>query len=392
MKVIAFLLSVVCLGCSCAAQKVTVAQLEKFLVDQSAIRHSDKALGDRLSHVTLSERLTDRTLARITTETRPGPQTTEWLDLLAAASIFLAPPDAEIPVAAAPDLATQRKLISKAHDFADNALRHLPDFEAVRVTQRFDNTPQLSHQKHAKPKIQLHWVGNLSREITYRSGQEVPVSPEEVSKERDFGLTSAGEFGPFLGVVLSDLSKGTITWSGWKEDATGVRLAVFQYSIPKSASHYLIDFCCYSLSDAGGEIPVRTYPAYHGSLSLDPASGAVREITVEAELGDNAPMKTAAIAVRYGNVEIGGKAYLCPVRSVAIVTTHDPYMEAIDGIGLERHINEVRFVRYHKFGSTARILSAAGSNASGAEKPAMGKTTVRLPENGTDQNVGSESR
>jgi hypothetical protein len=44
------------------------------------------------------------------------------------------------------------------------------------------------------------------------------------------------------------------------------------------------------------------------------------------------------------------------VRGVAVLVFYSLPMEKIDGIGIEKHINEVRFDHYRKFGSTARIV------------------------------------
>jgi hypothetical protein len=60
--------------------------------------------------------------------------------------------------------------------------------------------------------------------------------------------------------------------------------------------------------------------------------------------------------VQYGYVDIGGKNYVCPIQGIAVSDVHNLVMES-DGVGLEKHINVVQFLNYHKFGSTSRILS-----------------------------------
>jgi hypothetical protein len=80
-------------------------------------------------------------------------------------------------------------------------------------------------------------------------------------------------------------------------------------------------------------------------------------VTLEAELNKDAPVRTAKLSVDYDEVEIGGKNYICPVHGIAVSTVYDVEMEQLDGVGLERFINVVRFTDYHKFGSTARILT-----------------------------------
>jgi VWFA-related protein len=96
-------------------------------------------------------------------------------------------------------------------------------------------------------------------------------------------------------------------------------------------------------------------PAYHGTLSLDPETGAIRRITVEAGITGTDVVKRADIAVEYGSVDIGGRSYICPLRGLALSVDHyHPGLRLQEPIA---RINEVRFVNYHKFGSTSRILS-----------------------------------
>ena len=63
-------------------QGVTIMQLRDFLLAQHKSRKSDAETADRLSAVTLSERLTEQALSRIITETLPGPDSVEQLRLL----------------------------------------------------------------------------------------------------------------------------------------------------------------------------------------------------------------------------------------------------------------------------------------------------------------------
>ena len=174
----------------------------------------------------------------------------------------------------------------------------------------------------------------------------------------DAELTTWGEFGPVLKTVLGDSFKGSVVWNRWETGEAGALLAVFRFSVPKPASHYLVDFCCYQKSkEDPGLYTFHDMPAYHGELHVDPATGAIYRITLQAELTDADPVMISSMAVLYGRVNIGGKDYICPVRGIAISEVHNLVMELIDGVGPEKHINEVRFSDYHKFASTARILT-----------------------------------
>jgi hypothetical protein len=345
------------------AQEVTISQLRSFLMDQGKSKHPDDETANRLSSISLSERLTDQALNRIVNETNPGPESVEQLRLLGDYSIFAPPPSNESPVFPAPEREAQEAILRVGEKYAQGALQHLPDFLAIRDTRRFDNTPQTSGTRRTKPKIRLHWIGEFKDQITYRNGAEIAgdSGDKQIASAEAMlhpGLLSMGEFGPILAVVFSDLVHGDITWARWEMDSIEGRLAVFRYNIPKTGSHYLVDFCCYTRpEDETREFSFRDHPAYHGEVVLSPDSGVVRRITIEADLDSSAPIMRSDLAVQFGEVEIGGRSFVCPVRSVAMTEIHNHKMERVDGVGIERHLNVIQYRDYHKFGSSSRMIT-----------------------------------
>lgn len=342
-----------------AETRVTVAQLEEFLTSKQAMKESDAEIADRLSEVVLSEELTGPALARILSKINQGPRTAEQIELLAGSSIFNPPPAAELLQEAAPDAATQQKMIEAARAYVNGSIRLLPDFLAIRVTRCFDNTIAAAHPKHGKPKAQMHFVREYRREIAYRNGHEVEEAahgsaPGEAAVP---GLSTRGEFGGILKIVLNDAFSGRVAWDRWQRSDAGTQVAVFRYAIPQASSHYSVDFCC-SVESKENPVSVEFHakPGYHGEISVDPASGTIDRITLEADLKPSDAVMASEIAVQYGRVSIGGKQYVCPIRGVGVTNVHNRVMESIDGVGTERHTNLVRFVNYHKFGSTVRIL------------------------------------
>jgi hypothetical protein len=353
LRRLAILLSLLAAAVSAAAQtRVTVAQLQEFLTSKQAAKESDTDLADRLSSVALSEQLTPATLSRILTESDIGPKTAEQLQLLAFASIFIPPPHTELPDAPTPDSAARQKMIAAAVTYVNTTLQLLPDFLATRTTLSFENTLVQTGPMRTRPKATMHIARESHREIAYRSGREVA---DQAST--DSGLTTWGEFGPILKTVLGDSFMGNVEWARWQTSETGALLAVFRFTVPQSASHYLIDFCCYQKSkDDPVQYSFREKPAYSGEIYLDPATGVIDRITLQAELTDADPVTISGIAVQYGPVDIGGKSYVCPIQGIAVSEVHNLVMESVDGVGLEKHINVVHFLNYHKFGSTSRIL------------------------------------
>lgn len=332
-----------------AQERVSISQLEEFLFSRESAKESDAERAHRLGSIRLSEQLSDVRLARLAAKARKGPRTEEQLDLLALTSVFEPPPLSNLPSIAAPDASTQLRIIEAARTYAASAVRQLPDFMAMRTTHMFNTVPRSADRPPAKPQIELLFAGERRREVTYRSGHE--VSSAASTPIVDFeGLTTWGEFGPILTTILGDSSLGTIGWSRWEVGADGKVLAVFRYAVPKSASHDLIDLCCY--------LWFHGTPAYHGDLSIDPATGSIVQLTLDAELDSGASVRVSKMSARYGPVEIDGKSYICPLRGVAVGIIHDAQLEKRDGVGLERFVNVVHFTDYHKFGSTARILTS----------------------------------
>ena len=345
------------------AQKVTIAQLREFLLAQRQSKHSDSETADRLSSVSLSERLTSQSLQQLIAQTNPGPESTGQLQILAETSIFAPPPAPDSPAFAAPSPDEQHAILAAGTAYAQNALRHLPDFLAVRDTRRYDNKPVPLDKNHGKARIRLHWTGEFKNQITYRHGAEIAEDPQtSQSASADLaihpGLVSVGEFGPILSLVFSDSAHGSIAWARWEHDPKEGMLAVFRFTVPKSASHYLVDFCCYSnLEEENQDLSFRDHPAYHGEVILNPESGIIRRITIEADLDPDAPVVASQLAVQYGDVDIGGRSYVCPVRSIAIIASRNLALARIDGHGIQRHVNEIQYRDYRKFGSTARMVT-----------------------------------
>ncbi len=372
MRTVAMALAVMAWTLSAlAARPVNVAALDKMLAEQEAAHKSDGAIAQELSDLELTEELTAPTLKRITAEAQPGPQTAQALELLADASALLAPPTGEIPTAARPDMTAQRAMYTGAVNYVVKTLQHLPDFLATRETRSFNDSPTVVGHSGYAPVTAMHAVGAFQREITYRDGKEALEAEEVAAKKtpEPTGLATWGEFGPVLAIILTDSLKGRVTWSRWEDGANG-RVGIFHYEVPQAAAHYQVDFCCAwkELSEGiyfetnNRSMAYHGTPAYHGELYLDPASGVIERVTLEAELGETEVIRKAAISVEYGPVDIGGTSYICPTRSVAISQDMNRPGKTIGGAMPVTRINETRFTGYHRFGSTSRILAGTPEN------------------------------
>ena len=381
-----------------AARRVNVAQLEQSLASDLAAHRADADIARKIGDFELSERLTSVTLDRFAKALAIGPRTALALELLSDQSALLDPPATELPATQPPDAASQQRMMDQARGYVVQTWPRLPNFFLTRTTHRFDDGAQVLKQGDWPVRAGLHPAGSASRQITFRDGKEVQDTPAAVEAsaparsasatasppaptQQEVGLHTWGEFGPELTVVLTDTAKGTVTFSHWETTPAGVA-AVFRYSVPKAASHYTVSYCCVvsrdfverremtyrSRTQSGQQManlpktemeqPFVDTPGYHGSLFIDPASGAILRVTLEAELKESDPITRAATVVEYGPVRIGDQTYICPVRSLAISSQPPTY----NANGEPRNpsvlmVNETSFTQYHRLGSTMRLLA-----------------------------------
>jgi hypothetical protein len=372
------LLLLAAIGRATSAQTpVTVDQFEKLLATLRDQR--DGKAAKQLAGLELTERASSPRLARWETDFK-GEHTRQVLTAVADRSAFLSLPAAELPSAANPDLASQRKMMSLTLDYVNRTLHKLPNFFALRTTIRFEvgTAAQLHLQKQAQLDVlndslnnswnehrsqelgsragskgaQLYFEGTFNRLETYRDGQEVADSPSQGgkrSKPPPPGLTTNGEFGPILYVVLGDAARGKVEWDHWEQGVSGL-LAVFRYRVPREISRYGI------VSAVDGR---REFPAYRGEIAVDPESGAILRITIESQAPPSNSVSESDILVEYGPVVIGGSTYICPVRGVAISKEPTGRAEGSTTTApapLLTEVNDVSFSGYHLFRSEVRIL------------------------------------
>ncbi len=305
---------------ACAAdppgrQFITVAQLEQTI---SASPASDRDVARRLSGFELVQCLSSERRAHLAA-TLPGEQSRAALNVLADLSQFLDPPADEIIPTFPPDAAARVQIFTLAAHFVQSAMHSMPNFSATRDTARFESRSRI-HEKGKSILIQDTPFRSADRArvtVLYRDGTE---TVEQNGRMRARGLTSWGEFGPFLGVIAADMLKGTVTFHHWERSPAGP-LAVFDFTVPKDHSNYVVRFCCrlhYEFVHGTTKPEYELQPAYHGRVAIDPTSGAILRLVVAADLQPADALSRADLAIEYGPVELGGKTYICPLNSVAV--------------------------------------------------------------------------
>ncbi|KAA6464542.1 hypothetical protein DYQ86_00795 [Acidobacteria bacterium AB60] len=364
------LLGLAALGVA-AGQRVTVQELEGILAGSGkagsgagAVVEADlldqiereDALAPRLAAMQLTERLTNRERMRLESQYKLGPLTKAALELLGDRSAPLDPPASEMLAMPAPDEAAQRAMLAQASAFVFDRLQHLPDFFALLTTTNFSDGPLIAGGALLSSSPGMHRVGASQREITFSNGREVFDSargPLNGAKEqkRDTELESQGEFGTEAATVMLDLRQGTIEFHHWVRGDTGP-VAVFRYSVPSKRSHYEVKYACH------GSLTFHAQPAYHGEISVDAATGVLLRFTVQAESREGDPITQVASVIEYGEVTMGSRRYICPVRSLAFTVEESDSCDAHKR-PLPRPIamlNRILFSDYHRLGSEMTIL------------------------------------
>jgi len=368
--------------------KVTVAQLEQAL---TAVQGKPAAeVAQQLSGLELTERLSTARLARLKADL-PGEKAKQALVILADSAAFLDPPESEIPANPMPDPAATRQMLTQIVNYVNTTVRQLPNLIATRDTTSFEDRPQEEVQQATAvvsySYLPLHFVGKSSVAVTYRDRKEVLDEKALKHGPKIGGLVTAGEFGPILSRVVADALLGKITWGRWEQGAGGTE-AVFHYAVPHDKSHYSVQFCCVPEGfNTDGSPILRVFnesASYHGEIAFDPANGAIVRITMEAEMPQGELVSKAGMMVEYGPVEIGGKSYICPVKSVSILQAHTTqnqgaYSRSNYKGPAKTFLNDVAFGQYRRFGSETRILTGDSGDPNKSSGLASADTPYTAP-------------
>lgn len=346
--------------------KVTVSQLEAMLAAAHGTPDADVAR--QLSGVELTERLNLVKLAQLKAAL-PGDKAREQLLILADSAAFLNPPAAEVLEDPPPTSDAARQMLTQVVNYVNTTARQLPNFLAVRETTGFEDQPQEDQQGptgiSSLAAMPLHTIGKSSVAVTYRDRKE--VVDEKAAKHGTLigGLSTSGEFGPILSLVVADALKGKITWGRWEKGANG-KEAVFHYEVSSDKSHYPVQFCCvvdgFNSDGTESKRVFREIVSYHGEIAFDPANGSILRISMEAEIPATELVSRAGIQVEYSPVVIAGKSYICPVRSISILMAHtaqqsNAYSRSNYKGAEKTYLNDVAFSQYRRFGTESRILS-----------------------------------
>ncbi len=350
------------------SQSLSVGELEQLL----AAEHGkvDGHVAQQLSEVELTERVSPARLAQWEKNFN-GSKSREELTRLADSAAFLKVPVDDMVRDPAPDGDTQTKMFDLAVEYVRATMTRLPNFSANRETMHFEDAPsvekvttdaqdlpghpmqQLSFSLGRSEVKPLHITATYSVTVTYRDGSEVQGSAGTARKQgaSPTALTTYGEFGPMLGMVLQDAGRSQVTWSHW-EQGESEPAAVFHYSVPASQSNYIEE-------NPNGPKSEQAHPGYHGEIVIEPATGSILRLSAVADMAPPHQAIEAALLVEYASVPMGDRACVCPVHGVAYSKAPVQGAEQAaqnSAVMMQRELNDVMFTQYHLFGSEAHIV------------------------------------
>jgi len=340
-------------------RRVTVDELDQIL--KADLGDHDAALARKLSHLELTERMSTAKL-QFWLKIFRGKKTRPALVALADASAFLDPPMADVFPGAVPSESEQQVMISLVSDYLKNTIPKLPNFYANRTTVRYEDTPRF-YERGAKIDFEpLHVADSAKVTVLYRNGNEVVDSGTKRKTPEGEGryLITRGTFGPLLDWVRDAIAVPNSLTLSRSEKGPGGLNAVFRWSMPDEKSPYQVGGCC--LPDGDGMFAFQKTSGYIGEIAIDAESGAILRLALKSAGKSTTPTIRSDIMIEYGPVEIGGRRYICPsrsvtlykVRSVTIVTewdqafrTYGPYSTLM---------SDATFSGYHRFRSDAQML------------------------------------
>jgi hypothetical protein len=349
-------------GFSCpaiASKSLPIEEFEQLLAKLQ--NKPDARVAQELADVELTERVT---LARLTKWEKefPEPKSREALLRLADSAAFLKTPAMDLLRIAPPDNDTQERMLTIASGYVKTTMTHLPDLSATRQTTHFDDVAAAGApaEWHIGPvgipagkndSRPLHSTGASTSTVTYREGKVTPTSAEGTNgpgSQPQAGMTTSGEFGPLLAIVVGDALQNHVAWSHW-EQSFDEPMAILSYSVPEDHSNFPVHI-------PAGSKTQDLYPAYHGEIAIDPATGSVLRFTVVADMTGTYQSVLAAIAIEYAQVAIGDQTCLCPVHGVALSRIPAPGAAPDEHNGttsLQTQLNDVEFTGYRPLGSEA---------------------------------------
>jgi len=345
-----------------AGRRISVSQLEELLRSSQQDKKSDAELSTALKQVELTEELT-RSRMNLILRGMPGMLSTEQIYVLAARSAGLAPPPSDLPSTPAPDATAQQAILSKAASYVHGTYAQLPILTATRTTIRFqDNVEAIAASSgigssatdvtttagFSNAATFIHYINSTEDQVVLHQGAEqFPTQSAKVPWGAN-KMIALLEPDPSLVTIHKEAQEsGTFQWLRW-ELVNGKPAAVFAFSVPKKKSRLALNVCCFpSVNQTGkatfytattaatlgaGGSPgggvtgnfqtntewnnFKTTAPYQGKLFIDPETGIVVRMIVEAELNPSDVVHQVDTRIDFGPVKVRDQMLIVPVETI----------------------------------------------------------------------------
>ena len=347
-----------------SAKKITVAELTDLLRSLEQEKKNDTEVANALKQVELTEELTRSAMNSLVGLVN-GPLSTAQIYVLEARSANLAPPASDLPAMPTPEAATQKAILAKAETYVTRTYDLLPALTATKTTLRFqDNVEALaassgisSGAKEAvtssgftKSASYIHYINSTARAVTSERGLEKKPAEKDQTKWGANGMTAIQDPSPNLGRVFKEAqASGILQWLRW-ESINGKPAAVFSFGVPRQESKLAVNVCCFPNIDqtgvarfytsatapaiagseatgSGGGVTgnfqthtewheFKTTAPYHGRFFIDPDTGVVVRMIVEAEMKPGEVVHQLDTRVDFAPVKVGQGTFVVPVKTV----------------------------------------------------------------------------
>ena len=362
MKYLTWVLMLILAMPALAGRKISVSQLEELLRSTQQEKKSDAELSTDLKQVELTEQLT-RSRMNTILGGMPGMLSTEQIYVLEARSAALAPPPSDLPSTPAPDAATQQAILARAASYVHGRYAQLPALTATRTTVRFqDNMEAIAASSgigssatevtttsgFSNAASFIHYINATEDHVALHHGAEqLPAQKAKIQWGAN-KMIALLEPDPSLVTVHKEAQEsGAFQWLRW-ELVNGKSAAVFTFTVPKKKSRLALNVCCFpsvnqtgkanfytattaaTLGSGGGPgggvtgnfqtntewNSFKTTAPYHGRLFIDPDTGIVVRMIVEAELNPSDVVHQVDTRVDYGPVKIRDQMLVVPVETI----------------------------------------------------------------------------
>lgn len=331
---LALLLSVAVL----AQRAFTVDELVTFIKSQIKAQGDDRATGDYLKKIKLTQRLDERTIEELQGQ-GAGPRTVAALKALAVESANLPAPPAKpapLPEKPPPSAAEQAKILDEMRDYAMNYVKGLPDYVCVQTTHRKEDPIAALH------RLNYIATGDVIQEqlayVDHKENYVVKMYNGKSVANGDHlqfgGVTSSGEFGSMMSNIFDPESGAEFTWDRWHTLRKDLMYG-FAYHVDKEHGYHMLD----------GETKQEYTSAYKGVVYWDPSTNAIMRIIMETiDIPSSFPIRDVIITLDYDLTKVGDQAYILPLHFEL-----DSKADKFSGV------SEADFKLYRKYGAESTL-------------------------------------